>query len=211
MVVAAHYSSEQQEDLALYQAFCVEMLARKAMERDEPQPVSAAEDAEGGDNGEKGKNLPWFGRDTDAFLASDAEADTTRAAYTREEIAANGAYFLSSKQDEAGYSEAEKEQIRELQARDTEVRMHEQAHAAMLGRYGGPIKYDFQIGPDGRAYAVGGSIQVNAGEEQTPEATLMKAQLLERAALGAGDPSAADMAVAAHASQMARENMGAES
>lgn len=102
-------------------------------------------------------------------------------------------------------SEEDEEFLRQLRDREQEVRAHEQAHAAALGPYAGVIHYTYQIGPDGRAYAIGGSIQVNMRRESSPAADLFKAQTIARAATGAGDPSDADMAVAAQASQQARD------
>lgn len=102
-----------------------------------------------------------------------------------------------------GTDEAERQMIRDLAARDMEVRAHEAAHAALLGRYaiGGPT-YSFQMGPDGRAYAVGGSITADTGRESTPEATAAKARVIARAAMGGGEASGSDRAVAAAANRM---------
>jgi hypothetical protein len=108
---------------------------------------------------------------------------------------------------EAGYvnemDESERQMVSDLEARDREVRSHEQTHAALLGRYaiGGP-SYTYQMGPDGRAYAVGGSIMADIGPEATPEATAMKARIFGRAAMGGGESSTADRSVALAANQM---------
>ena len=113
----------------------------------------------------------------------------------------------ASSQPEPGRirSEADEEFLRQLRERDQEVRAHEQAHAAALGPYAGIIEYTYQIGPDGRAYAIGGSIEVNMRRESSPAADLFKAQTIARAATGAGDPSDADMAVAARATEQAHD------
>ena len=52
----------------------------------------------------------------------------------------------------------EQDQQRELEKRDQEVRRHEQAHAAAAGSHtrGGP-SFEFEIGPDGKQYAVAGA------------------------------------------------------
>ncbi len=94
-------------------------------------------------------------------------------------------------------------QIRELQKRDREVRAHEQAHASTLGPYksGGP-RFKFEKGPDGRLYAVGGSVPVDLSTEETPEETIRKAQTIRRAALAPSNPSTADRQVAARATSM---------
>ncbi len=108
-----------------------------------------------------------------------------------------------NKADEEQQKTEEKNAVRELQKNDREVRAHEQAHAAALGPYkkGGP-KYQFERGPDGRQYAVGGLVPVDLSPEKTPEETRRKAQTIRRAALAPKDPSGADYQVAAKAAQM---------
>ena len=72
---------------------------------------------------------------------------------------------------------------------------------AILGPYarGGP-SYTYARGPDGTPYAVGGSVDVDVRPVPgDPEATIRKARMIRAAALGPGQPSAADMRVAAEA------------
>lgn len=97
--------------------------------------------------------------------------------------------------------EAELRQVQQLRRRDTEVRAHEQAHLAAAGQYaaGGP-SYSYQTGPDGRRYAVGGSVPIDMGEAPTPAATIQKMRTVKRAALAPAKPSAADRRIAAQAS-----------
>ncbi|MFN7932113.1 MAG: putative metalloprotease CJM1_0395 family protein [Bryobacteraceae bacterium] len=90
---------------------------------------------------------------------------------------------------------------------DREVRAHEQAHMAAAGPHsrGGPT-YTFERGPDGRLYAVGGEVAIDASPvPNDPEATLRKADIVRAAALAPAEPSSQDRAVAAQASQMAAE------
>lgn len=104
-------------------------------------------------------------------------------------------------------SEEQQEQVTELKQRDTEVRAHEQAHVAAGGPHvtGGPT-YEYQKGPDGRRYAVGGEVQIDTSPvEGDPEATLQKAQVVRAAALAPAEPSSQDLAVAAAAAQMATQ------
>lgn len=96
----------------------------------------------------------------------------------------------------------EREQIRALAARDREVRAHEQAHVAVGGRYAGAPKYQYERGPDGVHYAVGGEVPISTGKEATPQETLIKAQIVRRAALAPAEPSAQDYQVAAQASRL---------
>ena len=91
-------------------------------------------------------------------------------------------------------------QIR-LQQADAEVRAHEHAHIAALGK--GVIVYSTVIGADGSAYAVGGSVAVDLTPVPgDPEATIRKAKMAIQAAYAVGQPSAADMRVAAEAYQL---------
>lgn len=91
-------------------------------------------------------------------------------------------------------------QLQKLKRRDQEVRTHEQAHLSAAGRYArGGISLSYQKGPDGVAYAVGGEVGIDLGEESTPEATLLKMQTVKRAALAPANPSGADRQIAAQA------------
>lgn len=101
-------------------------------------------------------------------------------------------------------TEAEQRQVEDLQARDREVRAHEQAHLVVAGPYarGGPT-YTFQAGPDGQRYAVGGEVSIDTAPiPGDPAATIRKAQTVRRAALAPAEPSAQDRRVAAAATQL---------
>ncbi|KTG19040.1 catalase [Pseudoalteromonas sp. XI10] len=94
------------------------------------------------------------------------------------------------------------EQIKELKARDTEVRIHEQAHATVGGQYAGSPSYEYQRGPDGTNYAVGGEVQIDVAEiEGDPKATIEKMQTVRAAALAPQEPSSADRSIVADATQ----------
>ena len=100
----------------------------------------------------------------------------------------------------------EAEAIRELQMRDREVRAHEMAHAAIGGSYAGPPTYTYERGPDGRSYAVGGSVSIDVSPVPgDPQATLQKAQQVRAAALAPVQPSSKDMQVAQQAQAMAAD------
>lgn len=104
-------------------------------------------------------------------------------------------------------SDEEAKQVNELKQRDREVRNHEQAHKAAAGQYarGGPV-YQYQQGPDGRRYAVGGHVSIDtAPVKGDPEATIQKMQVVQRAALAPAEPSSQDRAVAAHAARQAAQ------
>lgn len=99
--------------------------------------------------------------------------------------------------------EQELQEIDILAARDREVRAHEQAHAAVAGQYAGSPSYTYQRGPDGVSYAVGGEVSIDTSPiPGDPEATIRKAQQLQRAASAPADPSGQDRQVAAQAAQL---------
>ncbi len=101
-------------------------------------------------------------------------------------------------------SEEDARIIQQLQATDREVRAHEQAHKAAAGPYavGGPT-FQYTTGPDGKRYAVGGEVRIDtAPVPDNPEATIVKAQTIRRAALAPADPSGQDRQVAAAATQL---------
>ncbi|MBH0056903.1 catalase [Pseudoalteromonas sp. SWXJZ94C] len=96
----------------------------------------------------------------------------------------------------------EQSQIKELKTRDTEVRVHEQAHAAVGGQHAGSPSYEYQRGPDGTNYAVGGEVQIDVSEVPgDPQATIDKMQTVRAAALAPAEPSGADRSIAANATQ----------
>ena len=104
---------------------------------------------------------------------------------------------------ESELSDEEKQQVAELKKRDTEVKAHEQAHmSAGGGLVQSGASYQYQNGPDGRQYAVGGEVKIDLSTEKTPEATIRKMQQVRRAALAPAQPSGTDRAVAAQAAQI---------
>lgn len=101
-------------------------------------------------------------------------------------------------------TEEEQKQVAEMKKRDREVRAHEQAHLAAAGSLAmGGATYEYEVGPDGKRYAVAGSVSIDTKEvPNNPEATLQKARKIQRAALAPQDPSPQDRRVAAEAKQM---------
>lgn len=97
----------------------------------------------------------------------------------------------------------EQRQLAKLAARDREVRAHEAAHASVGGVYAGAPSYAYQRGPDGKNYAVGGEVSIDASPVAgDPQATIIKAQIVRRAALAPAEPSLQDRAVASEALAM---------
>ena len=106
----------------------------------------------------------------------------------------------SARQQQA--EQQEQQQIRELSARDLEVKTHEQAHAAIGGQYAGAPSYSYERGPDGKQYAVAGEVQIDiAPVPGDPQATEQKMQQVRSAALAPAEPSAADRRIAGEALQ----------
>lgn len=101
--------------------------------------------------------------------------------------------------------EAEQQQVRELKARDMEVRAHEQAHKAVGGGYAGGISYEYEQGPDRGRYAVGGEVSIDVSPERDPSATIAKMQQVKAAAMAPAEPSGQDHSVAAQATQYEAE------
>ena len=101
----------------------------------------------------------------------------------------------------------EKQIVQSLRQRDREVRAHEQAHKAVGGRFvRGAPSYEYRTGPDQREYAVGGEVAIDAAPVPgDPQATMVKARTVKRAALAPAQPSATDRQVAAQAARSEAE------
>ena len=103
-------------------------------------------------------------------------------------------------------SEEEQAQVKELKARDDEVRAHEAAHAAVGGAHAGSPSYEYQTGPDGKRYAIGGEVKIDAAPvDGDPRATIDKMRQVRAAALAPAEPSGQDKKVAAAAAAKLRE------
>lgn len=99
-----------------------------------------------------------------------------------------------------GLTDEERQQIQALKQRDQEVRAHERAHQSAAGSYSGGASYSFTRGPDGKQYAVGGEVKIDASPVSgNPKATISKMETVIRAALAPAQPSAQDHKVAAQA------------
>lgn len=97
-------------------------------------------------------------------------------------------------------STAEKADLTRLQQRDQQVRQEEKAHAAVAGDLAGPITYSYQRGPDGRQYAVGGSVGIRATTfSGDPDEAKRLGGRMAAAANAATNPSAQDYATARQA------------
>lgn len=101
----------------------------------------------------------------------------------------------------ADLTQSEEQLIAQLEKRDAAVRQHELAHKTAGGTYAGSASYSYQTGPDGKRYAIGGEVSIDASSVPgNPEATIRKLETVRQAALAPSDPSAQDLSVAARAS-----------
>jgi len=142
---------------------------------------------------------------TESPLDTGASSGSTQAGLSDEgEDKNQGPASAAGPRTEAELSPEEKQVLADLKARDQEVRAHEQAHLAAAGPYAkGPPSFEFQTGPDGQPYAVGGEVQIDTSPVAgNPEATVVKAQTIKRAANAPRNPSAQDRQVAAQAAQL---------
>ena len=112
---------------------------------------------------------------------------------------------IEQRQQERVQQQAENRVLQQLQARDREVKAHEAAHVAAGGRYvQGGASFTYEKGPNGRYYAVGGEVKIDASPVvNNPEATRDKAEVVRRAALAPAEPSPQDLRVAATATRLA--------
>lgn len=148
------------------------------------------------------------------FISPSPGAGTVKAAEARsadssgtesrpQEVRGRGAASSEAAASVQQLDSAELELLRELKARDREVRAHEQAHQAVGGPYAGAVSYTYQRGPDGAQYAVGGEVSIDvAPVAGDPQATIDKMRTVRAAALAPAEPSGQDRAVAAQAMQL---------
>ncbi|WP_430457537.1 putative metalloprotease CJM1_0395 family protein [Rheinheimera sp.] len=107
-----------------------------------------------------------------------------------------------SGRDDSQQEATEQRKLAELKKRDAEVRAHEQAHASVGGDLAAAPSYEFELGPDGKQYAVGGEVNIDlAMVPGDPQATIVKMQKVRAAALAPADPSSADRSVASEATK----------
>ncbi len=96
------------------------------------------------------------------------------------------------------------ELIAKFEARNSEVLAHEASHMAAAGAYArGGASYTYQMGPDGKLYAIGGEVSIDMSPVPgNPRATINKMMAIRSAALSPADPSSQDATVAAAAAQI---------
>ena len=81
---------------------------------------------------------------------------------------------------------------------DSNIRSHEQIHAS-IGQTTAPISYNYQEGPDGKMYVVGGHVRLDTSIPDDPKAAALKLDQIKRASSGPSDSSSADMGISTQA------------
>jgi SprA family protein len=148
---------------------------------------SLAERAEGQEPGQADKNLGV------------GESDNKK----QEESEASSSNGLKNEQE---LTDEEKRKIQDLKRIDQEVRQHEMAHlSAAQGIALSGANFEYERGPDGVNYAVGGDVKIDTSKESDPAQTLEKARKIAAAANAPASPSPQDRSVAASAQAMAAE------
>lgn len=104
-------------------------------------------------------------------------------------------------------SQDEQRLVKDLAARDSEVKAHEAAHQSAGGGMTGAVSYTYQQGPDGKMYAIGGEVSISTPAASTPEEAIANARQVMASAMAAGDPSPQDYAVASSARVMEMKAM----
>eukprot|EP01156_Anaeramoeba_ignava_P001729 Anaeramoba_ignava/a182_218.p1 GENE.a182_218~~a182_218.p1 ORF type:complete len:165 (+),score=14.80 a182_218:20-514(+) len=107
--------------------------------------------------------------------------------------------FYDTSSSSGNYDEQDFERVlQKFKNKDAQIKSHEQVHAT-IGATTSPISYVYQQGPDGKMYAVGGSVRFDVSIPDDPKAAQAKLDQISKAASAAGDPSAADMSIATQA------------
>lgn len=147
------------------------------------------------------------GDDAKDARQSKIQPDVDRVELSRAAQAANEQNPAEGFGQASELDDPEQQEVRKLKQQDAEVRRHEAAHKGAAGPHakGGP-KFEFEKGPDGKQYAVGGEVSIDTSEVAgDPAATIRKMQQVRRAALAPASPSAQDRAVAATAARLEQQ------
>jgi hypothetical protein len=80
--------------------------------------------------------------------------------------------------------------LQKFKQKDNEIRRHEASHSQILGQ---KVSYKYQIGPDGKMYAVGGETVLDTSLPQDPNNALNKIEQIKKAATASSSLSSADL------------------
>lgn len=97
----------------------------------------------------------------------------------------------TSKYDEKDYERV----INKFKQLDSETKTHEQLHASKAPTTA-PIDYNYQVGPDGKLYATGGSVRMDTSIPEDEASANFKLQQLQDAASSPNELSSADAQIA---------------
>jgi len=132
--------------------------------------------------------------------SSAADTSSTNATSSRAENQATSGAESAGENKEAGTQELTPQQqseVVQLKQRDEEVHAHEQAHQSAGAGLTGAASYTYTTGPDGKRYATGGEVSIDASPvNNNPSQTISKMEKVIAAALAPADPSSQDRAVA---------------
>ena len=78
---------------------------------------------------------------------------------------------------------------------DLETKTHEQAHATGAATTA-PIQYNYQVGPDGKLYATGGSVRFDTSIPEDEASANLKLTQLQKASSAPNELSSADAQIA---------------
>lgn len=81
--------------------------------------------------------------------------------------------------------------LEKFKSTDRQIRSHEQVHAT-IGQTTTPKSYNYAQGPEGKMYAVSGSVRLDTSIPQDPKAAQFKLDQIARAASGPADSSGGD-------------------
>ncbi|WP_404344592.1 hypothetical protein LG331_01410 [Vreelandella aquamarina] len=128
--------------------------------------------------------------------------DATQEIREGEETDASEAATGPTRPDGTPLAPEEIQQLEQLKQTDREVRQHEMAHQTVGAPYTSGATYEYEVGPDGKRYAVAGEVSIDYGPVPgDPQATVEKMQTVIASALAPADPSPKDLQVAAQARQ----------
>lgn len=109
--------------------------------------------------------------------------------------------------DKDKITQEQQQEIAQLKARDAEVRTHEQAHiAAAAGLRTSAPSYDYETGPDGKKYAIGGEVNISFTRSDDLQEDIQNAETMRAAALAPAQPSSQDLSVAKNADKIIEED-----
>ncbi|MFT5756886.1 MAG: hypothetical protein ACI9LM_001611 [Alteromonadaceae bacterium] len=143
------------------------------------------------------KNTTIADSNSDNGSSADQQANQENPQSTESTSVSNSAEDNAKSQQEI---RAEELVITKLESRDAEVKAHEMAHSSVGGVATGAPSYSYEIGPDGKKYAVSGEVSVDlSAVEGDPLATIAKMKKVHAAAMAPVNPSIQDSRVAASA------------